>query len=143
MIGLLAEIGPAWTWVVTGLVLAGGELLAPGIFLIWLGLACLGTGLLVALIAPSWPLQAMLFAALAIVFALLGRRLTRFPISTLNQRGHNLVGREFVIDTPILDGVGRLRFGDTSWRMTGPDLAAGSRVKVVALDGATLVVVAI
>ena len=40
--------GP-WGWVILGLVLIGGEVLAPGIFLLWLGLAALLTGAVVGL----------------------------------------------------------------------------------------------
>jgi len=33
-----------------------------------------------------------------------------------------------------------MRVGDSSWRITGPELLAGAEVKVVRVDGATLVV---
>ncbi|MCW6511072.1 NfeD family protein [Lichenifustis flavocetrariae] len=140
MSALALGIGASWCWIIAGLGLAIGEVIAPGIFLIWLGLACLATGLVVAATAPSWPVQVIVFALLAPVAALLGRRLMRNPPPTLNRRGHDLVGREVVLDTPIHNGVGRLPQGDTSWRLVGPDLAAGTRVRIVRMDGVTLVV---
>ena len=131
-----------WLWIVGGLVLAGCELIAPGVFLIWLGLAAIGTGLVVTLLAVSWQVQVMLFAALAVLAVLLGRRMSGGVGPDLNRRGHDLVGRSFVLDEPVTGGVGRLRLGDTTWRLAGPDLPAGSAVRIVALDGSTLQVTA-
>ena len=51
--GLAAEIGPAWIWILVGLVLMGAELAAPGVFLVWLGLAALLTGFLSAGLPPN------------------------------------------------------------------------------------------
>jgi hypothetical protein len=53
-----------------------------------------------------------------------------------------LVGREFTLEKPIIDGFGTVRIGDTVWRVAGPDAPAGSRVKVVQVDGANLTVAA-
>ena len=136
---VLAEIGPTWAWLIGGLVLAACELLAPGVFLIWLGLAAIATAG-AALLVPAWQAQILVFALLAVVAVMIGRRVTRNPPSTLNRRGHDLIGEIVVLEEPIVNGAGRLRKGDTSWRVVGPDLAAGSRVRIAALDGTTLVV---
>ena len=40
-----------------------------------------------------------------------------------------------MLDTPILGGQGRVKLGDGSWTVTGPDMAAGSRVRVAAISG--------
>ena len=55
--------------------------------------------------------------------------------ANLNARGDSLVGRTIVLDTPILGGQGRVKLGDGSWTVTGPDMAAGSRVRVAAISG--------
>ena len=56
-------------------------LLAPGIFLFWLGLAALLTGLATftfgAVLALSWQAQFLLFAALAVAAVPLWRRMAR------------------------------------------------------------------
>lgn len=140
MTPLLPDIGPAWTWALAGLGLAIAEALVPGLFLIWFGLAALATALILAAVDLSWPVQLLVFAVLALVAAGIGRRLTRQDRSDLNRRGHDLVGRRFALETPIAGGSGRWRQGDTTWRIVGPDLPAGTPVRVVALDGATLVV---
>lgn len=137
-------LGP-WTWIVAGLVLAALELLAPGVFFIWLGLAAIVTGIADWVFAPSWQVSSLLFAALAIAAVLAGRLLIRGdraqePGDGLNRRGEALVGRVFQLDAPIVSGEGRLRLDDSFWRITGPDLPAGARVRVARIEGATLVV---
>jgi membrane protein implicated in regulation of membrane protease activity len=60
----------------------------------------------------------------------------------LNKRTEALVGREFTLERPIVDGTGTVRIDDTIWRVAGPDAPAGSRVRVVQADGASLTVAA-
>jgi Membrane protein implicated in regulation of membrane protease activity len=143
--GLLGSLGP-WAWIVLGLVLAVIELLAPGVFFIWLALAALATGLLDAVFGLSWQAASLLFAVLCVVMVLVGRAIMRPLLQQdtgadhLNQRGQALVGRVFVLETPIKDGEGRIRVDDSSWRVTGADRFAGAKVRVVRVEGSTLVV---
>ena len=134
--------GP-WTWLLAGLVLVGLEVLSPGIFLVWLGLAALLTGLADYALGLSWQAAALLFAGLAIACVLAGRAVTRrapgMP-GTLNRRGENLVGRSFALDGAIVAGEGRIRVDDSVWRVVGPDLPVGASVTVTRLEGTTLVV---
>lgn len=145
MLDVLTSLGP-WTWIVLGLALIGLELVAPGVFLIWLGLAALITGLLDAALGLPWQTAWLVFAALAVAAVVVGRMATRVRDEddggrpTLNRRGQALIGRVFTLETPIVEGSGRIRVDDSSWRVTGPDAAAGERVRVVRVDGATLVV---
>jgi membrane protein implicated in regulation of membrane protease activity len=60
--------------------------------------------------------------------------------TSLNRRAEALVGRVFTLEAPIAGGVGRIRVDDTSWRVTGPDMLEGAAVRVVRVEGATLVV---
>jgi membrane protein implicated in regulation of membrane protease activity len=57
---------------------------------------------------------------------------------TLNRRGASYVNRNFTLTEPIVNGVGKLRVDDSQWRISGPDVAAGTQVRVVAVDGTTL-----
>ncbi len=43
----------AWAWIILGVLLIGVELLAPGAFFLWLGLAAIVTGLLSLIAGPS------------------------------------------------------------------------------------------
>ncbi len=136
----------AWAWIILGVVLIGVELVAPGSFFLWLGLAAIATGLLDALLGLSWQTAALLFALLSVGAVVLGRYVTRSKTqpdtdaAPLNQRGQSLVGRVFTLETPIKDGEGRIRVDDSSWRVTGADRFAGAKVRVVRVEGATLVV---
>jgi inner membrane protein len=144
MLGLIDSLGP-WAWVIAGLVLMGLEMVAPGVFLLWLGLAAVVTGLIDAAFGLSWQASSLLFAALAVASVLLGRSLTRSrtegdEADRLNRRGEVLIGRVLVLEQPIAAGEGRVRVDDTSWRVLGPDAPAGSRVRVARVEGAALVV---
>ncbi|MBJ6126476.1 NfeD family protein [Microvirga splendida] len=136
----------AWSWIILGVILIGVELVAPSSFFLWLGLAAIVTGLIDAALGLSWQTAALLFAALCIAAAILGRAVARFRSQTdpqaemLNRRGQSLVGRVFTLETPIKDGEGRIRVDDSSWRVTGADRFAGARVRVVRVEGSTLVV---
>jgi|SRR5690349_17938661 len=135
----------AWAWIILGLALAGLELISPGIFLIWLGFAAILTGLAAGAADLSWQASTLLFATLSVAAVLAGRAISRPAVqkddaSALNRRGEALVGRTFTLEAPILGGEGRVRVGDSSWRITGPDTPAGSAVRVVRVDGSTLVV---
>jgi membrane protein implicated in regulation of membrane protease activity len=145
MVSYFANLGP-WTWIVLGLVLMGLELLAPGVFFLWLGFAAVATGLLDWAFGLSWQAAALTFAVLSVGSVLIGRALTRHPDeeddghAALNRRGHALIGRVFTLETPIVDGAGRIRVDDSSWRVVGPAAPAGASVRVVRVEGATLVV---
>ena len=144
MIDLFLKYGP-WSWLVFGLVLMALEVAAPGVFLFWLGLAGLLVGLLSFAITMSWEVQLIVFAVLSIAAVPVWRRLARAKSSApeadfLNRRSATLVGRVFTLEKPIQDGIGTVRVDDTIWRVAGPDAPAGSRVKVVRADGASLTV---
>jgi inner membrane protein len=135
-----------WNWLVFGIILMALELAAPGVFLFWLGLAALLVGLLSFAIHPSWQAQILMFAVFAAAAVPLWRRVARSNYSVsksnpfLNKRADALVGRVFTLEKPIVDGCGTVRIDDTIWRVAGPDTPAGSRVKIVQADGASLTV---
>lgn len=145
MLDWFASFG-GWAWIVLGLVLVGGEMLAPGVFLLWLGLAALLTGAVVGLTGLAWQGAWLVFAALAIASVFVGRGVTRHrseepdTASGLNDRGRQLIGRVFRLEATMTGGEGRIRVGDSSWRVTGPELLAGTEIRVVRVEGATLVV---
>ena len=45
-----------------------------------------------------------------------------------------------MLEEPIVSGVGRVRLGDTTWRVQGPDLPAGTAVRIAASNGGVLTV---
>ena len=135
-----------WNWLIFGFILMALELLAPGVFMFWLGLAALLVGLLSFVFNPSWQTQLLMFAVFAVAAVPLWRR---FALKSgaasksnpfLNRRTDALVGREFTLEKPIVSGHGTVRIDDSVWRLSGPECPAGSRVKVVRADAALLVV---
>jgi inner membrane protein len=137
-----------WNWLIFGVILMALELIAPGVFLFWLGLAALLTGLVSFAFTPSWQVQILMFAVFAAVAVPVWRRLARSSAADsadspfLNKRADALVGRVFTLEKPIVDGAGTVRIDDTVWRVAGPDAPAGSRVRIVQADGARLTVAA-
>ena len=133
-----------WDWFIAGLVLVILEIFAPGAVFLWLGIAAGVVGAVV-FFAPylDWKFQFTLFAVLSVVSIVVSRHyLKRRPLETdhpnLNRRGAQYVGRDLILDAALSGGRGRLRVDDTTWRVEGPDLPAGAKVRVTAVDGATL-----
>ena len=142
MIGLLTSLG-AWSWIIAAAALLALELAVPGAFMMWLGLAALLVGVISFGVDWSWQAQGIAFAVFAIASVPLWRRFARqvepeTKSPYLNRRTQEMVGRTFTLDTPIVDGIGTVKIGDTVWRVSGPECPAGSRVKVVGADGANL-----
>jgi inner membrane protein len=135
-----------WNWLIFGVILMALELIAPGVFLFWFGLAALLVGLASFAFDPSWQLQLLMFAVFAAAAVPLWRRIARSAAAPsrdnpfLNRRTAGLVGRVFTLEKPIIDGAGTVRIDDTIWRVAGPDAPAGSRVRIVEADGANLTV---
>ncbi|MAY60692.1 MAG: hypothetical protein CML29_00615 [Rhizobiales bacterium] len=139
---VIAELGP-WSWWILGLLLLGAEILVPGIFLIWIGLAAIVVGAISFALWDSaiwgWQVQFLVFAALALISAFIGRKImagrnddTDQPM--LNRRMEQMIGRTATLEEPITEGQGRIRLGDTLWTVRGPELPAGTRVKIVAIE---------
>ncbi len=131
-------------WASLALGLIALETLVPGAALIWLGLAA-GLMLVLVIFVPDLPLlwQAVLFIATA--FATVGfywSRMRKKGIATtnptLNRRGEQLVGQLHSLESAIENGRGRLKIGDAFWLVVGPDLPAGARVRIVAVESMLL-----
>ena len=119
------------------------EMIAPGIFLMWFGLAAAATGLIVFRYDVAWQWQLIWFCGLSLVTVLVvNRYLLKHPLESeqplLNERGAQLIGRSFDLVDPIVNGRGSVSVGDTIWRVKGPELAAGTRITVVGVDGTVL-----
>lgn len=134
----------SWQWWTAGLILLIIELLAPATFFLWFGIAAFIVGCLSWIFADmSWQVECVLFAIFSIS-SLVGYRmyLTRNPIKTdaptLNRRGEQYVGQTYVLQDPIINGYGKVKIGDSIWKVKGEDAEQGRRVKVTAVDGIIL-----
>ncbi|MEN8174115.1 MAG: NfeD family protein [Pseudomonadota bacterium] len=133
-----------WHWWLLGVVLLILEIFSPGAFFLWLALAAGIMGTLL-LIAPemSWEVQLLVYAVLGVASLVAGRMwLRRHPIKTdeptLNRRAEQYVGRVFNLGEPIVNGHGKIHVDDTTWKISGPDCDAGTRVTVTGVDGTIL-----
>ena len=146
VIDFIIAYGP-WSWIVAGIVLLALEVVGSGGVLLWMGVAGIVTGLIVLIHPIDWPLQWLVFGVLSLVTIVLWLRWQRGkPVQSdrpyLNRRADRFTGQESQLDEPIVDGFGRLVLDDTVWRVAGPNLPAGQRVRITGNNGAVLNVVA-
>ncbi len=135
-----------WYWLIGGVLLCAAEVFAPGMFLLWVGLAALATGLLMIVFDPGFAWSLMIFGAFAIAAVVVGRKIygaaeKESDQPFLNRRADAMVGRTYVLAQPIKAGEGRLAVNDTHWRVRGPDLPAGTKVRVTAVEDASILLV--
>ena len=141
-------IEPHWVWIGAGLILAALEMLVPGVYLIWLALAAIATGVLVLASEPSLPMQIVSFVSLSLIFAFSAKRWLRDkPIESsdplMNNRAGRLVGQTATVTQAIEHGEGRVRIADGEWLASGPDCPAGTRVRIAGVSGTCLAVEAL
>lgn len=137
-----------WHWWILAAVLAAVETLLPGVLAIWFAAAAMMVGALLLVVPVPWPLQMVLFAALGVVALVLWRRFRKpdeyeSAPTTLNQRGQRYMGQTFTLVEAIQDGNGKVQVGDTVWLVQGSDAPAGTKVRVVGVNGAVLQVNAV
>ena len=142
-----SDLGP-WTWLIIGLLLLVGEAVVPGVFLMWFGLAGLVVGLATLLQLGdtswwSWQVQLVAFGLLSLVFILVGNRV--FPSGTEEDEASKMndplsrhIGSSAVLIEPIESGSGRVKLGDTTWRVAGPELEEGVKVTVTGVENGIL-----
>jgi membrane protein implicated in regulation of membrane protease activity len=141
--------GDLFWWAAIALLLCAAEMIAPGAFMLWLGLAAAAVFVIVWWVPGLSVLaQAVLFVVLGVVSILVYRRWFRgrgrvSDKPALNRRALALVGRVVPLQTAIVDGRGRVQIADAFWDVEGPDLPAGTHVRVLAADGMVLKVAAV
>jgi len=135
---------PHWFWLTLGGLLLAAEMLGTSGYLLWSGIAAVLVGIVEWLAPFSWTAQGMLFALLTLVCVYLWYRWMRHrerhqQPNSLNQRGNQLIGTLLTLDAPLVNGIGHVRLGDSSWRVQADrDLPAGAQVVVTGVEGITL-----
>ena len=131
-------------WAAIALLLFAAEALAPGAFMLWLGFAAVAVFLGVLLV-PGIPVLAQVAAFIVLSFISIQvyrkwfrghERQSDQP--ALNRRAAALVGRVVVLERGIVQGRGRVQIADAYWDVTGPELPAGTPVRITGADGMTL-----
>lgn len=137
-----------WTWFILAFVFIALEVfISSGTYLLWMGLASIVVGL-TSYLFPELGLvyEGLLFGVTSLVSVLLWRYVLKDRFQPkgstlfLNQRGSDYFGTVLTLTSPLQNGHGILKIGDTQWRLKGPDLPAGTKVKITGLDGNALVV---
>lgn len=130
-------------WVIAGLLLIV-EIFAPGTYFMWLGMSAAIVGV-ITLIGPDvgWQYQFLLFGIFGIVNIALWRMYQKkHPAKTdrptLNRRGEQYVGRAFTLSEPIINGLGKIRVDDSTWKIEGKDCPIGTQIIVTGVDGTIL-----
>lgn len=138
-------IAPHFLWLIAGVLLCSAEMLVPGVYLLWIGLAALLTGLAAWLLPIGVEIEVALFAVSAIASVFAGRRWTASGAIAsddplLNDRAGRLIGEVVTLVDSIESGHGRARVGDSVWSVRGPDAPAGTHVRIVGAQGTELLV---
>ena len=129
-----------FAWAAVALLLFAAEALAPGAFMLWLGLAA-AVVFVAVWIVPGIPLllQVGAFVVLSFVSIQVYRRWFRGrePQSdrpALNRRAAALVGQVVPLQAAIVNGRGRVQIADAYWDVSGPDLPAGTAVRITGAE---------
>lgn len=139
----MAEMADYWSWMIAAAVFFILEILTPGIFFIWIGIAAFLTGMVDYVRPETSPeILGMVFAVLAVISACIGRKVMKKKQdapTTLNNRAEQYVGQVFQVFEGVKDGRGKIKVGDTLWTaLSSHDIRANTPVKVVGVRGTSL-----
>ncbi len=133
-----------WHWLIIATILLIAEVSAPGAFFLWMSISAAVVGI-IALFSPGlgWQIELLIFAVLAVFSVILWRLyLKRNPVISdqlkLNRRGEQYVGRIVTLKEGIVNGHGKIKVDDSTWKIEGDDCPPGTRVQVVGVDNVIL-----
>jgi len=135
-----------WHWLALAVFLLIVEILAPGMFFLWMAQASLITGIALYLFSNmGWQAQVLIFSIISVVGIVAAKRYVRHhPTESdqplLNRRTAQYVGRIFTLEQPIINGQGKIKVDDSTWKIQGDDCPSGSKVKVVGADSVVLLI---
>ena len=129
-----------WLWAIAGLLLLIAEVIAPGFFLIFVGVAAIATGAFTLLFDLSLAPQLVLFVVYTAVAVLLGKRWYGEPGNQdegarINDPSNRMIGRTVTVVSAVDDHGGRVQVGDGEWNARGGPAEPGERVRVTGVDG--------
>lgn len=142
---LLEGIDPGWLWTIGGVLLLAAEILVPGVFLVWIGIAAVVTGIFALLFGIGVAGQLGLFALYSVLAVMVGRRAyavrgIEHVDSGLNNPSARLIGRRVLVVQPVDEDEGRVRVGDSEWSARGGPAEPGERVVITGVEGNCLIV---
>jgi len=135
-----------WHWLILAVVMIILEILIPGAYFLWMGVSAIFVGALMYVFPEMvFLVQILIFAMLSVISVMMYRSYRKKnPLVTdepaLNRRAEQYVGQSFTLKEPIVNGEGKIKVDDSTWKITGADIDAGETVRVIAVEGATLIV---
>lgn len=130
-----------WHWLIAAVVMIIIEMILPAAYFLWMGISAFVVGLLIYVV-PDMPvlIQVIIFGVLSVVCLVLYKRHKKSNPNVndqpnLNRRGEQYVGRSFTLEEAIVNGVGKIKVDDSTWKVKGSDMPAGMKVRVMSVDG--------
>lgn len=130
-----------WYWLVAAVVMIILEMVLPLAYFLWMGISAFIVGLLLFAM-PAIPLliQVIIFGVLSVVTLVLYKKHQKSNPTVndepnLNRRGEQYVGRIFTLEEPIVNGVGKVKVDDSTWKVRGSDMPVGMKVRVMSVEG--------
>lgn len=142
---MIDNLEPGWMWMIGGILLLIAEVIAPGFFLVFIGVAALATGVFTLLFDMPLAFQLILFTIYALVAVMIGRKVYANQAADssdplLNDRAARLVGKSVTVIEFVDEHAGRVRVGDSAWSARGGPGRPGERVRITGVDGNCLLV---
>ncbi len=135
-----------WHWLILAVVMIILEMLIPGAYFLWMGVSAIFVGAFMYVFPEMvFLVQILIFAVLSVISVMMYKSYRKKnPIVTdepaLNRRGEKYIGQSFTLKEPIVNGEGKITVDDSTWKIRGVDIDAGETVRVIAVEGATLIV---
>ncbi|WP_158091252.1 NfeD family protein [Thalassospira mesophila] len=140
-----------WHWWSLAAILLVFEMLAPGVFFLWVAFAAVVTGIAKLLFGGmGLEIQLLVFALCGVVATFAGRRWVMRRINAkgdddnanapgLNQRELQFRGRVITLPHDMIDGETRVVLDGTTWRLyVGQLLKTGDQVRITGIKGTVL-----
>jgi hypothetical protein len=133
-----------WHWLILAVALIILEILMPGAYFLWMGISAAVVGVAMFVFpATTFLLQVLIFAILSVITVMMYKSYRKKnPLVTdepaLNRRGEKYIDQKFTLREPIVNGEGKIKVDDSTWKIVGMDMPAGMVIRVVAVEGTTL-----
>jgi len=134
-----------WHWLTVAVLLLVVEMLIGSYYLLWVSFAAFLVAIVQWIFGIGWGAQVFIFTLVAILSVIVWyiydqRRNKTSSRPLLNKRGHQYIGRTFQLSEPIINGVGKIKVDDSTWKVKGNDAPINTAVRVKDIDGTELIV---
>lgn len=142
---------PVVNWIIAGLALSLLELIVPGVYLIWFGLAAFVVGIAVYFLPIELTTQLIVFAIASGIFAVIGVAVYRYVFSkaqvpteykNLNNTAEQYVGQLVTVAEDAEDNRTKVKIGDTYWLASCQKaFKQGDTAKVVGVKDSLILII--